>query len=391
MNQFLHILVVTRGLPFHSLGGMEAVAWDLSREFVKLGHQVTVLTTACDSLQEKQTIEGVNIHCLNAPQGMYSKAWWNESARVFKEQYIQKVNVVLSVSAGAMSIIQHKSPSIAYIVQAHGTSWGEFLSKIKQRNLLSWLKSAKNLLGFLKDFQYKKFDAFVAIGKAVEHDLKKLPTKLIVADLPVYLIPNGVNVDTFSFDQKAREQIRSKLKIEPHHKVIISACRLHEQKGILEALEGFALACKTDENLRFIIAGSGPEEGNLKQRVGTLGLQDKVYFVGSIARDQLKSYLSASDIFLFSTKRVEGLPMNILEALASGLRVIVSEHINDKSFNAIGINPESPTQISQAIISTTEFQDRSSKLAEQYTLTYCADSYIKAFLSLLKNNSDLGK
>ena len=41
-----HILGVARTLPFHSIGGMQAIAWDLFREFARLGHKVTVITTS---------------------------------------------------------------------------------------------------------------------------------------------------------------------------------------------------------------------------------------------------------------------------------------------------------------------------------------------------------
>jgi hypothetical protein len=39
-RQGLSILIVSRGLPFHNIGGMEVVAWDLARAFAKEGDRV---------------------------------------------------------------------------------------------------------------------------------------------------------------------------------------------------------------------------------------------------------------------------------------------------------------------------------------------------------------
>ncbi|MFD0930246.1 glycosyltransferase family 4 protein [Methylophilus glucosoxydans] len=383
MSDALNIVVVTRGLPFHSLGGMEAVAWDLAREFARLGHVVTVLTTACKGLESKQVIDGVLVHCLNAPQGQYSRQWWAESLAVFKQEYQGKTNVVLSVSAGAMAIAKLQDPSIAYVVQAHGTSWGEFVSKLKQRTFVSVLKSVKNLIGLLKDINYRKFDAFIAIGEAVSKDLSSCPTKWIVSDLPVYLVPNGVNEDTFAFDLSARNSVRTRLGISDNCKVVFSACRLHEQKGVLEAIRGFVLAYKTDSSLRFIIAGDGPEKDKLVAIAKELNVEHVIHFVGSIQRDIMKDYLSAADLFLFTTKRVEGLPMNVLEALAAGLPVILSNHINHMSFNSQGVNPEIPGEISSAILNVQLNQIRKSKLDVTYTLENSAENYINIFQRVL--------
>jgi glycosyltransferase involved in cell wall biosynthesis len=376
----MRILVVTRGLPFHSLGGMEAVAWDLSREFSRLGSDVTILTTHSPQLPAHSDVEGVHIHCLNAPTGRYSRAWWHLSQQAYKNHYAQKIDVVLSVSAGAMAMVKLRSESKPiFVVQAHGTSWGEFISKWKQGTFLAALKSIRNIKGMLDDFGFRRFDAFVAVGRAVEYDLLRAPTRWIVGDMPVQVIPNGVDVDVFSYDEAERHRVRALLGIDSSHKVILSACRLHPQKGVMEALEAFAQAIQQDVNLRFIIAGNGPDEARLKQRSKDLNIAHAVHFVGAIKREQMKAYFSAADIFLFATKRVEGLPMNVLEALASGLPVIISKHINDERFGATVINPDDIQSINQAILTVKKSENRSSSLPEIFTLKFAARQYLDLF------------
>ena len=50
MTSPMRSLIATRSLPFHSLGGMEVVAWDLARAFRNACAVVTVLTTLCSKL-----------------------------------------------------------------------------------------------------------------------------------------------------------------------------------------------------------------------------------------------------------------------------------------------------------------------------------------------------
>lgn len=94
--------------------------------------------------------------------------------------------------------------------------------------------------------------------------------------------------------------------------------RLAWNKGIYEAIEAVGALVKEGRELYLAIAGSGPEEAALKQRVAELGLTAHVNFPGplfGVAKDAL---WSASDIFVFSTFHREGLPYALLEAMAAG-------------------------------------------------------------------------
>lgn len=63
----LRILIVTRSLPDHGLGGMEAVAWDIAKGLAERGHTVRVLTTQAPSLEQGTARNGVLIHPLPTP------------------------------------------------------------------------------------------------------------------------------------------------------------------------------------------------------------------------------------------------------------------------------------------------------------------------------------
>ena len=58
----MHILVMTRIMPSHSLGGMQKQTMDLCTGFVDAGHEVTVITTARTDGVESEVLHGVDIH-----------------------------------------------------------------------------------------------------------------------------------------------------------------------------------------------------------------------------------------------------------------------------------------------------------------------------------------
>src|SRR5882757_6519662 len=73
----MHILSASRVLPFHGMGGMQAIAWDVLVEFAKLGHQVTVLTTSIPDRASAWSEEGVRIVPLpHARSQKYTPQYW---------------------------------------------------------------------------------------------------------------------------------------------------------------------------------------------------------------------------------------------------------------------------------------------------------------------------
>lgn len=375
------VLIATRSLPFHSLGGMEIITWDLAKAFTRLGLKVTILTTACPALPEHSDRDGVHIHTLPVPTGRYSKAWWRQSGEVYKATYASNVDVVLSVSAGAMGMakVRKSGQGPAFFAQAHGTSWGEFISKIKQGKPVAFLKSARNLIGMIEDVGFRHFDGFIAVGEVVRRDLISAPTCWITGGLPVEVIANGVDEAHFAFCADLRARVREKFGLSDSDKAILSASRLHPQKGVYEGIEGFALALKTDPRLHYIIAGSGPDEVRLKARAQELGVEGRVHFAGAVPRHDLRSFYSAADLFLFTTKRIEGLPMNLLEALASGLPIVASKHISAKDFDVSIVDPMDINEISKSIIQNMRTSERRARLPSIYSLDECSRKYVNIF------------
>ncbi|MDR3507379.1 MAG: glycosyltransferase family 4 protein [Caulobacteraceae bacterium] len=383
----LNILVVARSLPVHASGGMESAAWDLARRFAKLGHKTTILTTSHPDLPEHSEVDGVSIHTVAAPPGRYSKAWWTGSAAVFAARYAGTTDVVLGVSAAANALVGVRDPARAqaFVFQAHGTSSGEIVSKLRQRTPKAYVGLLKNLYWLVfKDRIYRRFDAVVAIGDAVERQFHTWPTRLLIGATPSVMISNGVDAEQFQFDPLARARFRDQMGLAPDARVILSLSRLHAQKGLLVGLSAFRRALGVDPKLRYLIAGAGPYQAELESLIANWGLEGKAIMLGGVPRAEVPAHLSAADVFLFPTLRVEGLPITLLEALASGLAVITTPNGGDKELPCVRVPVADVEATTAAILDVTKTSsERASALPERYSLDYSGRQYVALFEKLL--------
>jgi glycosyltransferase involved in cell wall biosynthesis len=380
----LRVVILARALPVHAQGGMEAATWDLARALTRRGCRVRVLTTSCPG-QSSGLIEGIDVRFLDAPSQIYSAAWSRQSIQAFDEGDGDWADVAFSVSAAGFPLAAHlaeRSVRPALFMQAHGTSWLELVSKLKTRNPVTWLKAIKNLRGAAWDFaSYRQFDEIVSIGHAVTQDMQRAPTRLLLQGVPVRQIDNGVDEAFFAFSVEARQQKRQAHGVPQAAKALVTTARLHPQKGVAQALEGFARLARQRPDLYYFIVGDGPERERLQAQAEALGVARQVCFTGAVSRGEVAAYLSAGDVFVFTTLRQEGLPLNVLEAFASGLPAAISDHIKEPHFPAVGVDPHDAKSLAAALepLLGARAPQRTSSLPERHTLTFAAAAYQAAF------------
>lgn len=103
---------------------------------------------------------------------------------------------------------------------------------------------------------------------------------------------------------------------------LVSVSNLHEGKGIDITLAALAsLKRRTVENWHYKIVGDGAERPSLQQLVLSLGLADKVQFVGRCQQKEVARHLTGCDVFVLPSYR-EAFGISYLEAMAVGLLAI---------------------------------------------------------------------
>ncbi|WP_226570980.1 glycosyltransferase [Mangrovibacter yixingensis] len=328
-----NILIMARSLPCHALGGMEIITLDLARELAR-NHScnITVLTTDTENKLYDESIDFRYIK--GTPAGKYSHQWWSESVKYAEKIITNKnINIVLSVSAAGYELVKLKKKykNIKFIFQAHGTSLGEILSKLRSLKIKSILGCIKNIIWIPKDiYIYNKFDSIVAVGELVSNQLKRGILSYCYDSDKCVLINNGVDFEKFKFDVEVRNKVRSNLSIDSKCEVFLSVSRLHMQKGILTAIDFFKKHHEKNKKSLLLVIGEGPDRDVIEEYIKKLEIRDSVFLIGKKEREDVCEYLSASDYFIFLSSRVEvGLTLNMMEAMASGLSIITNSNFKN--------------------------------------------------------------
>ncbi len=99
--------------------------------------------------------------------------------------------------------------------------------------------------------------------------------------------------------------------------------RLRIRKGVEVLLEALGSLRQRHSGLRLLIAGTGEQEGALRQKVDDLELRDEVEFLGRCSAARVRHLLSGA-LCLAVPSTYEGMPLVILEAMSEGVPVIAS-------------------------------------------------------------------
>lgn len=134
---------------------------------------------------------------------------------------------------------------------------------------------------------------------------------------PITVIPTGIPGTSF-YD---RSDLRLSLGITPDQKVLLYVGRLAREKNLETLFQAAALAFAEDSRLRLWLVGDGPHREACREQVRSLGIGDRVRFVGFVPREEVDKYYAVSDLFVFaSITETQGLVVQ--EAMSYGLPAV---------------------------------------------------------------------
>ena len=375
--------MLSRTWPPHGQGGLAAAAADLAGALARSGAEVRVLTPGGATAAPAA---GVCVEGVDAPPGRYSRAWWRGSLDAYDRLGTERFDIVLGVSAAANALASRpRTAGPVFVFQAHGTSAGEVVSKFRSGRPRAVAGAVRNLYwGAARDRAYRDYDAMVAVGEAVRRQLAAWPTRALVGDTPVHLIHNGVEALGFRFDSAVRARLRAGLGLSDTTPLVVFAGRLQADKGPQRALQAFALALRRRPDLHLAVLGNGPEAARLRRDVAALGLQARVHMAGHVPRGELAGWFSAADGLIFPTRRAEGLPLVVLEALACGLPVLTTpEGACDPELPCLRFEAGGLGGFADALSRLSTDQPRTSRLPGAFRLHHSAQAYLALFDQLL--------
>ncbi len=165
-------------------------------------------------------------------------------------------------------------------------------------------------------------------------------------DLPVMLIPNGVDLARFV-------PVRTGPLQDEHARTVVCVCRLTYQKGVDVLLRAWNLVHAQAPAARLIIVGNGPLRRELEHLAEALGVASTVEFTG--LQSDVPAQLQRAGVAVLAS-RFEGMPNAVLEAMACGLacvatRVSGSEELIQHGVNGLLVEPEDDQGLGQALLS----------------------------------------
>ena len=186
------------------------------------------------------------------------------------------------------------------------TGWG-FKHTITSKGLQKWIEQRA-----LKKADVVHVDSYDLEGAIVRHGCDENKT---------VVIPWGVNIKMFSPDING-SGVQQELDLESSP-VVISARYFETYTDIGCLINAIPDVLKALPDSRFIIAGSGSLEHELKQLTKDLEVWRAVNFVGKIPHPKLPAYFRASDIYV-STSLLDSSSVSLLDAMACGLPIVVT-------------------------------------------------------------------
>lgn len=173
-------------------------------------------------------------------------------------------------------------------------------------------------------------ERYIAVGAAPRHRISR--------------VPNGVDIDRFRSDPSRRETMRRSLGLDPTAFLWLAVGRLDEAKDYPTMLNAFSQVGRTDRESVLIVAGDGPGEASLAQKVHGDRQEDRIRLLGR--RSDIPDLMAAADAYVMSSAW-EGLPMVLLEAAAAGLPIVATDvggnrEIAQPAENAILVPPGNP-------------------------------------------------
>lgn len=148
-------------------------------------------------------------------------------------------------------------------------------------------------------------DGLITVCQALKDELVKLG----IADNRVDVLRNGVDLELF----QPRDREAAKTKFGVSGTLLLSVGHLIERKGHHLIIEGMPRIPEAT----LLIAGTGPEDAALRAQVKSLGLEDRVRFLGAIPHQEMSELYSAADVLVLASSR-EGWANVLLETMASG-------------------------------------------------------------------------
>ena len=324
---------------FPQISGVATSIKTLKDALERQGHNVFIFTTT-DPNVKKGTVEPNVFRFGSIPfvsftdrriafRGLF------EATKVAKEVNLDIVHTQTEFALGTIGkYVAHQLDIPA--IHTYHTMYEDYLHYILNGHLLR----PYHVKQFVKSY-LKNMDGCIAPSGRVEELLRRYGVQI-----PIRVIPTGVDIQSMNSD--ANRDVRKDLGIDADAPVILTLSRIAAEKKINHILNVLPAIIEEIPNVKFVIAGDGPDVKVLQEQIERLTLEDYVIFAGNVDHGDVGNYYRMADIFV-SASDTETQGLTYVEALAAGTPCVVydtdyTENIFDKDIFGRRFNTQQEMQ-----------------------------------------------
>lgn len=299
-------LKIAQVIPYRlsTPGGVKEHVLALASEFRGLGHQVVIIApgeTEPPAIEGLVTFgRGVPIFTLNGTRSLisfYNEAVWESLGDFFDRENFDVVHIHSPESPFLNWQILYAAKTAIVATFHTDFDWG-ILSELAQKSFL------KAIIIFLET----KIDGSIAVSRTAQKFARGCfrPGDRI--------IPNGVDLQRFHPAARSRLK-KSRVKI-------LFVGRIEKRKGLPYLIEALSLL-PAGLPAELEVVGDGPDRGEAETLVSKLNLWGKVSFLGRVSSEEIPRRYREADLFCSPAIGGESQGVVLLEAMASGLPLVV--------------------------------------------------------------------
>jgi glycogen synthase len=316
------VLILSWEYPPVIEGGIARHVRKLSEELVAQGIAVDVLTRGRSSSSSTETVGGVCVH--RVPEPSYPRdldrflAWVEQmnddmlaAGRCLAEERCYELihghDWLVAHASAALS----DELEIPYVTTIHATEHGRHQGWVD--------KPPQSSIHAVEKWMARRANSVIACS----HYMRGHAADIFdIDERRITVIPNGIDPS----DLRPVDDLQS-LRLQfasPPEKLVLLVGRLVYEKGFQLALEALPGVIERVGGVRFLVAGSGTHEAELKAQAERLGLSEHGVFLGWIGDDALHSLYRIADLCVVPSL-YEPFGLVALEAMASGCPCIVAD------------------------------------------------------------------
>ena len=401
--------------PPQLVGGLGTYAEYITREFVEMGHDVTVFTLNPGNLKTREVIQGVEVHrpLIADASNVFPmfvtddlKKWganirfFNDifiynvlSAAKFVNQLIKKEGYKFDVVAvhdwlsSIAGIIVKNETGIPVVFHVHSTEFGR--SGGQGSEVVSHLETATSQI----------VDRIITVSHAMREDLIRhgWPAEKIS------VVWNGVDPESYNpakYTPADIKRVRSEYGIKDDENMLFFLGRLTWVKGVRNLVQAMPTILNTYPKTKLVILGKGEEQKDIAETASRLGIKDNIVCkFDFISEEERILHYAASDVCVFPSI-YEPFGIVSLEAMSMAKPVVVGargvvgfrEQVlsSGPDQNGIHVNGENPSDIAWGIKEVLKDPERAKqwgingrKRVEQYfTWEQVAEQTLQIYHSL---------